>query len=67
MELHQGRSQKGACSPNLLLLRTSGVARSASGGTRPGAQPLGTHQHIFWSILKTRFKQKYKPSMLKNA
>jgi len=38
---------------------TSGVARGASGGTRPGA-----HQHSFCNHLKTHFKQKF---MLKNA
>jgi len=42
----------------------SGVARGgggASGGTRPGAQALGTHQHTFCKHLKTRFKQKFRP------
>jgi len=35
--------------------------KEARGGTRPGAQALGAHQHIFISHLKTRFKQKLKP------
>jgi len=34
----------------------------ASGGTRLGAQVLGTHQHTFCSHLKTRFKQKFRPN-----
>jgi len=39
----------------------SGVAKGgASGGTRPGAQALGAHQHAFCSHLKTRFKQKFR-------
>jgi len=32
----------------------------ASGGTRPGAQALGAHQHTFYSHFKTRFKQKFR-------
>jgi len=47
---------------------TSGVARGgASGGSRPGVQVLGAHQHTFCSHLKTRFKQKIRQNMLKNA
>jgi len=46
----------------------NGVARaSASGGTHPGAQSLGAHQHTYCSHSKMRFKQKFSPSMLKNA
>jgi len=36
----------------------SGVA---SGGTSPGAQVLGAHQHTFCSHSKTRFKEKFRP------
>jgi len=39
----------------------------ASGATRPGAQAVEAHWHIFFSHLKTHFKQKFWPSMLKNA
>jgi len=41
---------------------SSGVATGggASGGTRPGAQALGAHQHSFCSPLKTRFKHKFR-------
>jgi len=49
--------QEGPQTP-LPPLPTSGVARGASGGTRPGAQALGAHQHTFCSHSKTRFKQK---------
>jgi len=41
-------------------------SKEASGGTRPGAQVLGTRQHTFCSHLKTRFNQKLK-QMLKKA
>jgi len=36
----------------------SGVAKGASGGTRPGAQALGAQQHSFCSHFKRVFKQK---------
>jgi len=39
----------------------SSVVRGASGGTRPGAQALGAHQHTFCKHLKTRFKQIFIP------
>jgi len=35
-------------------------SRGASGGTRPEAQALGAHQYTFCSLLKTRFKQKFR-------
>jgi len=38
--------------------------RGQVGGTSPGAQALGEHQHTFFGHLKTRFKQKFRP---KNA
>jgi len=40
--------------------KSSGVARGASGGTHPGAQALGAHQHTFCSHLKSHFKQKFR-------
>jgi len=46
----------------LLAHLRSGVAREgASGGTRPGAQLLGAHQHTFCCNLETRLKQKFRP------
>jgi len=35
-------------------------SNGANGGTRPGAQALGTHKHNFCSHLKTHFKQKFR-------
>jgi len=46
------------------MCNISGVA---SGGTRPGAQAWRAHQLSFCSYLKTRFEQKFRQSMLKNA
>jgi len=45
------------CQPALCnnKLLSSGIAREASGGTRPGAQALRAHQHTFCSYLKARF------------
>jgi len=37
----------------------------ASGGTRPGAQVLGAHQHTFCSHSKTHLKQKFSKVCLK--
>jgi len=45
----------------------SGVTRGASGGTRPGAQALGAHQHTFCSHLKMHLSRNLDQSMLKNA
>jgi len=46
----------------------SGVAKEgASGGTRPGAQALGSHQHTFCSQLQTHLKQKFGQNTLKNV
>jgi len=50
------RSAPAPC-PSLV---SSGVARRASGGTRPRAQTLEAHQHTFFSHLKTRFKHKFR-------
>jgi len=47
----------------MYLQRCSGVAR----GGPLGAQALGAHQHAFCSHLNTRFEQKFRPSILKNA
>jgi len=39
------------------------LSDGASGGTCPGVQALGAHQHAFCSNLKTRFiKQKFRPN-----
>jgi len=45
----------------------SGIARGASGSTRPEAQALGAHQHTFCKHLKRVLSRNFDQSMFKNA
>jgi len=47
--------------------QSSGGSGGASGDKRPGAQALRTHQHTFYSHLKTVLSWNLDQSMLKNA
>jgi len=53
---------------DLLAIRSqqhSGVAKGASGGTRPGAQALGAQQHTFCSHFKCVLSRNLDQNMLK--